>query len=173
MRRIKQLSWQTFGVGVTVAAGLAGGAAEVLWVAAYSMVVGPDVSVVARQVTASVWPALADASGAAWLGLGIHLGLSLLLAAGFVRVAGRLLVHRPVAMVFATAAAALAAVWAVNFLLILPVLNPAFVELLPYSVTFASKLLFSAAMAGVLAGCFRVPVRPLRLRGGYWHSSAP
>jgi hypothetical protein len=44
----------------------------------------------------------------------------------------------------------LATVWAVNFLLVLPYLNPRFVDLLPYSVTLASKLLFGLAAATVL-----------------------
>jgi hypothetical protein len=37
----------------------------------------------------------------------------------------------------------------VNFLLVLPYLNPHFVDLLPYSVTLASKLLFGLAAATV------------------------
>jgi len=139
-------------LGLVAAAGLAGGLAEVLWVASYSALTGMDGAEVARQVTASVFPALAGASGAAWLGLGIHLGLSLLLAAGFVLAAARWLARRPPAVVFAASAAALAMVWAINFLLVLPALNPTFVSLLPYPVTLVSKLLFGAAMAWVLAG---------------------
>jgi hypothetical protein len=41
-------------------------------------------------------------------------------------------------------------VWAVNFLVVLPVLNPAFIVLLPDSVTLFSKMLFGTAMALVL-----------------------
>jgi hypothetical protein len=52
------------------------------------------------------------------------------------------------------AAAALAAVWAVNFLLILPSVNPAFTALLPPAATFVSKLLFGVCMALAFeAGC--------------------
>lgn len=150
MRQTKRLSWQVFGIGTTVAAGLAGGLAEVLWVAIYSVLTGSDVSEIASQVTVSVFPALGGAAGTVWLGLGIHFGLSLLLAAGFVLVVGRSLVYRPARTAIA-AVAALAAVWVVNFLLILPVLNPAFIALLPYPVTLFSKLLFGLAMAQVLA----------------------
>ncbi|HLD13557.1 MAG TPA: hypothetical protein VJB18_02450 [Burkholderiales bacterium] len=46
---------------------------------------------------------------------------------------------------------ALAAVWAVNFLVILPVVHPAFVYLLPYPVTLLSKLFFGLAMGRSLA----------------------
>jgi hypothetical protein len=45
---------------------------------------------------------------------------------------------------------ALAAVWAVNFLIVLPYINPEFVRLLPYSVTLLSKLLFGLSAATVL-----------------------
>jgi len=38
----------------------------------------------------------------------------------------------------------------VNFLLVLPIVNAAFVTLLPYSVSLGSKLLFGLAMAGIL-----------------------
>jgi hypothetical protein len=37
-------------------------------------------------------------------------------------------------------------VWVLNFFLVLPWLNPAFVALLPYGVTLVSKLLFGLAM---------------------------
>ncbi len=152
MRQVNDSFRKVFRFGPVLAAGLAGGLAEVLWVVSYSVATGRDVSELAHQVTASLLPGLASAPGAAWLGLGIHLALSLLLAAGFVRVAGRSLSRRPAGAVFAAAAAALAAVWAVNFLLVLPALNPAFVGLLPYPVTLVSKLLFGVAMAWTLIG---------------------
>lgn len=41
-------------------------------------------------------------------------------------------------------------VWATNFLVILPVLDPAFVTLLPYGVTLFSKLLFGITMGWVV-----------------------
>ena len=44
----------------------------------------------------------------------------------------------------------LIAVWAVNFLVVLPHINPEFVHLLPYSVTLLSKLLFAVAATTVL-----------------------
>jgi len=41
-------------------------------------------------------------------------------------------------------------IWAVNFLLILPILSPAFPLLLPGWVTLASKLMFGTTLAAVI-----------------------
>ena len=48
------------------------------------------------------------------------------------------------------AAGVLASIWAMNFLLILPIVNAGFVALFPYTVSLGSKILFGLAMAGVL-----------------------
>jgi hypothetical protein len=56
---------------------------------------------------------------------------------------------------------ALAGVWAVNFLVVLPRVNAAFTHLLPYGATLLSKLLFGLAAAAV----FRIGrLRQSRLR---------
>lgn len=124
---------------LVVLAGLAGGLAEIAWVAAWCGAHGADGWQVARAVTAALSPALGESPLAAPLGVLAHFGLSVLLAAAFVR-----------------------GVWAVNFFLVLPALDPAFVRLLPYPVTLVSKLLFGAAMALVLTGaaCLREADRP-------------
>ena len=44
----------------------------------------------------------------------------------------------------------LAAVWAINFLAVLPAVNPSFVHMLPYDATLASKLAFGAVAATML-----------------------
>jgi hypothetical protein len=46
--------------------------------------------------------------------------------------------------------AGLVAVWAVNFFVVLPVINPQFVDLVPYTVSFVSKVLFGVAAACTL-----------------------
>lgn len=46
--------------------------------------------------------------------------------------------------------AALVVVWIVNFFVVLPVINPQFVNLVPYLASFASKVLFGLAAAGTL-----------------------
>lgn len=132
-------------------AGLAGGAAEILWVALYSGVGATSGTMVARQVTASVWPTAADWASAPALGIAIHMALALVLAAALVplllRFASR---HAGSGMIMAGAAAALALVWAVNFFIVLPLLNPAFMTLMPYGATLVSKLLFGAVTASVI-----------------------
>ncbi len=132
-------------------AALYGGAIEVIWVGAYCVLTGHSAAMVARQVMATLFPALSSGTPGVVLGLGIHFVLSLLLALAYVR-----LVWVPYARrrsegaALAAALAALGLVWTVNFLLVLPLANPVFVALLPYPVSLASKLLFGAAMAGAL-----------------------
>jgi hypothetical protein len=45
---------------------------------------------------------------------------------------------------------ALGAIWGLNFFVVLPVVSPAFVHLLPYTVTLASKLMFAVAAVATL-----------------------
>lgn len=138
---------------VILLAGLCGGLAEVVWVQLYSSLAGLSGAEVARQVTASLWPGAAEAAFAPGLGIAIHLALSLLLAVCFATLVwAPFLRRRGPAASLAAASAVLAAIWAVNFLAVLPIVNPEFVGLLPYSVTFGSKLLFGLAMAAVLSG---------------------
>jgi len=129
-------------------AGLAGGIAEILWVLAYGAFAPISATEVAREVTASVLPGAAASAAAPGLGIGIHLALSIALAGAFATLfPGR----RGAAGTVAIAVAALAGVWTLNFLLVLPVLNPRFVTLTPYAATLASKALFGLAMGAVLA----------------------
>jgi len=144
-------------------AGFYGGMAEVVWVAVYCLLTGRSGAEVAQQVTATLLPDLAGGSAAVPAGIAIHFVLALLLAMAYVR-----LVWQPLARHLSGAAgtivacAALAVVWATNFFLVLPAVNPAFVALLPYGATLVSKLLFGVAMAGALQD---------RLREGIAHDS--
>lgn len=139
---------QSWGVARVAAAGTAGGAAEVLWIAAIAGLLGIEGERIAQAVTATALPPLAHDGWAPWLGLGIHFLLSLALAAAFVPLVARRL--RGTALVSA-AIAVLALVWAFNFMILLPVLNPQFAVLLPLPATLASKLLFGGTMGAVLA----------------------
>lgn len=147
-----------------VLAGLAGGIAEVAWVGAYDAVNHANSLQVLRQIVASVAPGLTTTSAAPVLGMAMHLLLSVALAIAYGK-----LIAVPMrccsglgASMFA-GAVALGAVWALNFFVLLPVLNPAFVELMPYAASLVSKLLFGITMGGVLfkrphlfaAGAFR------------------
>lgn len=134
-------------------AGLAGGVAEILWVALYSVFAQASGGEIARQVAASLWPPFASGVFAVPAGIAIHLALSLVLG-GFFAAAIWLPFarQRGGAVTQACAVITLAGVWAVNFFIILPALNPAFVMLMPYGVTLFSKLLFGIAMAWALNG---------------------
>jgi hypothetical protein len=122
-----------------------------LWITAYGAISYTSALEVARQVTATVFPSLAASALAPAWGLVIHFGLSVMLAMAFAAT-----VLAPMEERFGRygtllgAVALLSTVWAVNFLLVLPVLNPGFVTLLPIPVTLISKILFALAMAGVL-----------------------
>lgn len=134
-------------------AGLAGGVAEILWVYIYSVFAQAGGSEIARQVAASLWSPLASGAFAAPAGIAIHLALSLALGAFFVAAIWLPFARQRGSVVTLTCAVvALAGVWAMNFFIILPALNPAFVTLMPYEVTLFSKLLFGIAMAWTLNG---------------------
>ncbi|GEM_PF-1487650 len=129
---------------VLLVAGLAGGIAEILWVALYSQWSSLSAADVSRQVVLTVFPAAAGAGFAPLLGIAIHLALSVMLAL----VLGPLwlpIARRQPPFVIAIAAATLVVVWGINFFLVLPHVNPAFATLMPYPITFASKLLFGLA----------------------------
>lgn len=141
-------------------AGLCGGVAEMLWVALYSALAPAGGAEVARQVAASVFPAAANLSFAPQLGVAVHLLLSLALGAAFgAAIWAPFAKDRGAAVAVTSAVAALVTVWAVNFFIVLPVLNPAFVFLLPYEVTLTSKVLFGVAMGWVLQASRRTNAR--------------
>jgi len=134
-------------------AGAGGGLAEILWVMIYSAFTPVSGAVVAREVTASFFPALAAGSSGMWIGIGIHMALALVLGYAFAYLVWKPFVSsRGPLATLAVSALALATVWTVNFFVVLPALNPVFITLMPYSVTFASKMLFAVTMGGVLAG---------------------
>ena len=137
--------------GAILLAGFCGGMAEIMWVAIYSAMTPSSAMEVARQISASVFPAMADASAAAPVGIAVHLLLSLLLAGVFTVAVwlpfSRKLQFAPALLV---AVAALSGVWVINFFVVLPLLNPVFVTLMPYGITLISKMLFGLAMGGVL-----------------------
>ena len=132
-------------------AGLAGGLAEMAWIAFYSSATSTSGMEVARQVTASVYPAASHALWAPWAGAGLHMLLSAVLALGFVLVLWGSSAGRPSAgKIWISALLALSAIWAVNFFVVLPAMNSSFATLLPHGATLLSKTLFGVAMAAVL-----------------------
>ncbi len=132
-------------------AGLAGGLAEMAWIAFYSSATSTSGIEVARQVTTSVYPAASNALWAPWAGAGLHILLSLVLGLAFVLVLWAWSSGRPSAeKIWISAILALTAIWAINFFLVLPAMNSSFATLMPYGITLLSKTLFGVAMAAVL-----------------------
>ena len=135
-----------------VLAGLAGALAEVVWVALFCGVTAQGGFVVLRQIAASFTPQIVDSAWAPAIGLAEHFALGILVAYGFALVLWRPFAKcRGAAATLAVALLALAAIWTMNFFVLLPVVNAQFVHLLPYAVTFLSKLLFGLAMAATLS----------------------
>lgn len=137
--------------GLVLIASLAGGMAEIIWVSLYASFAPLTAATVAREVTASLLPALAAGTTGAWLGILIHMLLAVALGYAFAYALWKPLA-RPHGMVatLAISVLTLATVWTMNFFVVLPVLNPVFITLMPYPVTFASKMLFALAMAVTL-----------------------
>ena len=148
-----------FSITRTLLAGLAGGIAEVLWVTAWSMVSPLQATAVAREITYTLLPGMANTSLALDIGLTIHLAISLVLGLAFVWALGNYLArHYGSTGILAGSVTLLTLIWSVNFLVVLPVINPAFVTLMPYAVSLGSKILFGLAMGAVLI------VRPQTVR---------
>jgi len=139
-------------------AGVVGGLAEVIWVALYAAFTPVDSALVAREVTETVF---GDAAGGAYapaLGIGVHMVLSIALAAAFTVVVWRWASRAGTAGIMGASLATLAAIWVINFFVVLPAVNPAFVELMPLAVTFTSKMLFGAAMGYALCRAARARI---------------
>jgi len=137
---------KTLSVGLI--AGLVGGAAEIAWIALYLQLRGGSSAEVARGITETVVPGSGEAAFAVATGLAIHMVLAVLLGAAVAVVFARAfpgLVGTPRG--FAAVVGVLGLVWTMNFLVILPVINPAFVTIVPYAASLTSKLLFGVAAA--------------------------
>ena len=97
-------------------AGLAGGLAEVAWVALYCSVTSLSGTQVLRQITASFFPSWAGADFAPVLGLGLHFSLAVLIAYAFGLVVWQSFARRGGAVTtLATSLIALSAIWTFNF----------------------------------------------------------
>ena len=136
---------------VGVAAGLAGGLAEICWVAIYACLSGGEAAAVARGITETLFPQLGTSAAAVPLGIAIHMGLAVVLGVAIAVLVRSLLPHL-VSTWFESLIVVwlLLCVWATNFFLLLPVLNPAFTTLVPYTASLVSKVLFGATAAMAL-----------------------
>lgn len=136
--------------------GLFGGAAEVVVVTLAAVFAGIGGWAVATGVSDAVYPAAFQGSEAIWAGMTIHFVLSFLIAACFVPFAARIHQRFGASAVVAASAAALCGVWAMNFFVILPRVAPEFVTLVPYEISFLSKLSFGVVMGLALVSPSRV-----------------
>jgi len=131
-----------------LAAGLIGGLAEVIWITLYSFSVNAQLSSIGTAVAATIYAPSANYALAPFLGLAIHMTLSVFLAFGFALLAWPLIekYFQFKAAALVASVATLTAVWKINFFLVLPLWNPEFVNLMPMSVTLISKVLFGLSM---------------------------
>jgi hypothetical protein len=144
--------------GIGTLAGLTGGLAEIAWIWIYGALSHIDSASVASGVSQAVGiETLADP---VVLGIAVHMMLAAALGIALAFAMQPLLARwgRGRLVTYAAMIAALAMVWAVNFLVILPILSPGFVGLVPYEASFLSKILFGAAAAAVLG------IRPAKMR---------
>jgi hypothetical protein len=134
-----------------ILAGIAGGTVEVLWVMIYCFGSPLQASLVAEEVTRSFLPQMAGIA-AVIAGLCIHYALAMLIAgiaaAVYLRVFAGDIDEQAI---FVTSIAALVVIWVANFFVVLPRVNPAFVTLMPYTVTLISKIGFGIAMSWIFA----------------------
>jgi hypothetical protein len=134
-----------------ILAGLAGAMAEVIWVGLFCALTPLSGAEVLRQITASIFPAIAGSTWSPALGLLLHFALGVVVAYAFGVLIWQNLARRAgTGTTLATALAVLAMIWALNFLALLPFINAEFIRLMPYTVTFASKVMFAIAMAATL-----------------------
>jgi hypothetical protein len=127
--------------------GLAGGSVEILVVWLYSALTGGDAATVARHVASAVGLDGASAVAGVAVHMGLAVALGIVLSAMVQSLAALLARDRAI---WAFMMGSLAAVWVINFFIVMPVVSPGFVHLLPYSITLASKLAFGSVGAAVL-----------------------
>jgi hypothetical protein len=134
-----------------VIAGAAGGLAEIAWVTLYAGATGGDPAILARGVTTAAGVSALLPAAPASLGVAVHLALAVLLGVALsfgwrAFSANRSRSTSPYPFMLA----ALTCVWAINFFVVLPVIDPAFILLVSYPVSLISKLLFGLAAAEVV-----------------------
>jgi hypothetical protein len=139
---LRQFLWRGAAIGV------AGGLAEILVVGGYSRIAGTS----AANVAGGVATAVHINAGSPSTGLLVHMLLAVLLGIALMgagAVAGFLRAGNAWSL-YATMFLTLGAVWAVNFMVVLPWVSPAFVSALPLWLSLLSKLSFGLAAAATL-----------------------
>jgi hypothetical protein len=131
-----------------IVAGVAGGLAEIAWVTLYAGLTGGNAATVARGVTTAAGASALLPSSPVELGVAVHMSLAVTLGIALSYTWSALHNCRPtLSGPYPFVLTALAGVWAISFFVVLPIVSPAFVHMVPYSVSLTSKLLFGAAAA--------------------------
>jgi hypothetical protein len=134
-----------------VVAGVAGGLAEIAWVALYAGITGADAAGFARGVTIAAGVTALFPAAPVAVGVTVHMALAVTLGIALSFGWRSLSSHRSdTAGLFPFVLAALVGVWAVNFFAVLPIISPTFIHLAPYPVSLMSKVLFGLAAAEAL-----------------------
>jgi len=135
-------------IAAGAAMGIAGGLAEVLVVGAYAGVARLEPAAVAGAIATVV----GVAPGSAVAGLAVHMALSAGLGVALLAGATACGLRRDgsASLAYGMGLLALAAIWGLNFFVVLPLVGPDFVHLLPRGVTLASKLMFAVAAVACL-----------------------
>ena len=133
---------------VLVTAALLGGMAEIVWVIIYTSFSNIPAATIATQISKTFIPDITANTATITSGILIHFILSIILL--FV-IAKPLLARLPghwktTPLLVLLSTLLLVAIWTFNFMLLLPLVNPEFVTLLPYTVSLASKVMFGIAM---------------------------
>jgi hypothetical protein len=136
-----------------ILAGAAGGLAEIIWVLLYASVSGGNAAILARGVTTAAGVTAVLPSAPVTMGIAVHMTIAVLLGVALAGLWQALAQKHRVSSRYILVLAALTAVWAVNFFVLLPAISPDFVHLVPYSVSLMSKLLFGLAAAETLRRC--------------------
>lgn len=131
-------------------AGAAGGLAEIIWVSIYAALTGGDPAILARGVTTAVGIAAVLPAASVAVGVTVHMALAVLLGIAVACLWRAMAPRHGVSGAYTAVLAALAAVWLINFFVLLPAIGAAFVHMVPYAVSLTSKLLFGLAAAETL-----------------------
>jgi hypothetical protein len=132
-------------------AGAAGGLAEIAWVTLYAEATGGNAAILARGVTTATGVSALLPGAPMILGVAVHMTLAVTLGIVLAFTWRALSVNRArLVSPYPFTLAALVGVWAVNFFVVLPIVNPAFIHMVPYAVSLASKLLFGLAAAEII-----------------------
>lgn len=152
-------------------AGAAGGLAEIFWITLYCMLTGSDPTGVARSITAVVSAALPITvliSAPVAFGIAVHLvasiALGIILAYLWCSLSRR---SQQETGEHTFMLVAMSMIWLFNFFVILPMISPSivglsqtFLNVIPYSASLASKILFGLSAGLVLKHyIFLQPVR--------------